>query len=231
MKRYSNKIRNSVITLRRQGKTYTEIRKITDLYITKSTLSNWCKNITLPDNYKEKIKRFNNSTLTKARLSALKARKVKQIKFNVSLIKDNQKIAKKIHSNDIAKIALSMLCLGEASKYNPKTKTAFYLGSSNYVIIILFLKLLSTFKTFDVYKIRCTVQCRSDQDTELLKKYWMKITKIPASQFYKPQIDPRTIGKPTLNEKYMGVLRVDYFDRKIQLDLESLAQLIYNQLS
>jgi len=58
----------------------------------------------------------------------------------------------------------------------------------------------------------------------------MDITHIPSSQFYKPLIDNRTKGKPTLNKNYMGVLRVDYFDRKIQLELESLAKLIYNQL-
>jgi hypothetical protein len=56
------------------------------------------------------------------------------------------------------------------------------------------------------------------------------VTKVPKKLFYKTQIDPRTIGKPTRKIGYKGVLRVDYFDTKVQLDLESLADLVYNQL-
>ncbi len=58
----------------------------------------------------------------------------------------------------------------------------------------------------------------------------MKITGIPKRLFYKTRIDSRTVGKPTLKKDYKGVLRVDYFDTKVQLDLESLADLIYNRL-
>jgi hypothetical protein len=74
------------------------------------------------------------------------------------------------------------------------------------------------------------VQCRADQNIEELEKFWLDITKIPKKQFYKAQIDPRTVGKPTLNKNYKGVLKVDYFDTRIQLELESLANLVYNQL-
>ena len=83
---------------------------------------------------------------------------------------------------------------------------------------------------FDLEKVRCTVQCRADQNTDDLVKFWMSHTKIPKRLFYKAKIDPRTIGKPTLKKDYKGVLRVDYFDSNVHLTLESLADLVYNQL-
>ena len=123
-----------------------------------------------------------------------------------------------------------MLCLGEASKYNPKTSANFYLGSSNPKIILLFLQFLKYCFDFKLEKIRCTIQCRADQDIKTLENYWQNTTGIPQYLFYKSRIDPRTKGKPTKKSNYMGVLRVDYFDRKIQFELESLADLIYNEV-
>lgn len=99
------------------------------------------------------------------------------------------------------------------------------------MIIQLFLELLKSCFDFKLDKIRCTVQCRADQDILALEKFWMDITKIPKSLFYKARIDPRTIGKPTTNKEYRGVLRVDYFDTKVQLELESLSDLVYNHLA
>ena len=122
-----------------------------------------------------------------------------------------------------------MLCLGEASKYKSKN-TAFNLGSSDQRIIIIFISLLKTCFDFKLEKIRCTVQCRADQNVESLEKYWIGITGIPKRLFYKAQIDPRTINKLTKNKDYKGVLRVNYLDTRVQLELESLSQLIYNKL-
>ena len=48
--------------------------------------------------------------------------------------------------------------------------------------------------------------------------------------WYEVQVDSRTVGKTTKNLQYKGVLRVDYFNTKAQIDLESLINLIYNQV-
>ena len=72
--------------------------------------------------------------------------------------------------------------------------------------------------------------CRADQNIEELEKYWQGKTGIPKKQFYKARFDIRSVGKPTKKEGYKGVLKVDYINTKIQLELESLANLIYNQL-
>ena len=126
-------------------------------------------------------------------------------------------------------IALAMLCLGEASKSKTKHRQ-FSFGNSDSRIITIFLQLLKRTNEFNPTKIRCTVQCRADQNTTDLEAFWQKITRITKTQFYPTRTDPRTIGKPTANSNYKGVLVVDYYNRKVQLMLESLANLIFNQL-
>ena len=227
--RYDPLLVKKVQNFRSEGKTYGEIRKLLQFNIPKSTLAEWCKEITLPHDYAERIAKLNFNNLTKARSIALEINRIKRDEFFNSINKVNEPIAGKIKDPLSAKIALAMLCLGEASKYN--SKTAFSLGSSDPRIIIIFLELLKKCFDFDIEKIRCTVQCRADQNVEALEKFWRDVTKIPKRLFYKARIDPRTIGKPTRKTDYKGVLKVNYFNTKVQLELESLSQLVYNQLT
>src|SRR3990170_98554 len=66
---------------------------------------------------------------------------------------------------------------------------------------------------------------------QYLEKYWMNIINIPKEFFYKARVDPRTIGKPSIDKDYKGVLRVDYFDVKIQDEIATLVNMLYNQIS
>lgn len=224
---YPAKIIQEVLKLRNQGKTYGEIRLLLKLNIPKSTLSEWCKKATLPKSYTDRIAALNINNLNKARLVAHEINKIKREELLKEIKNANLPIAEKVQNREIAKIALAMLCLGEASK----TRGSFSLGSTDPRIITLFIELLKKCFTFDLEKIRCTVQCRADQDIELLETYWLNITKIPKRLFYKARIDPRTKGKQTRKKNYMGVLRVDYFSTKVQIELETLAHLLYNQFA
>lgn len=228
MRRYNQTLIQEAIKLRSEGQTYTEIRHRLNLKIPKGTLHSWFKNIVLPKDYYGKIAKLNRDHLKKARLIAVAANKIKRQEFLSGLDKINLPLIDLIYNHETAKIALAMLCLGEASKY--KSTRSFSLGSSDPRIIIIFISLLKACFDFKLEKVRCTVQCRADQDVKSLERYWMGITEIPKSLFYKAQIDPRTVGKPTKKENYKGVLKIDYLDIKVQLELESLANLVYNQL-
>lgn len=230
MKPYSYAIIQKTQQLRSIGKTYREIIKDINIPIPKSTLSSWLRNIPLPPEYSNKVKVLISQNIALARSKALEKNREIRSQFFKSLYQKNSHIAPRIFDISTAKIALAMLCLGEASKYNPVSRSSFYLGNSNPQIIILFLKLLQICYSIKQDKIRCTVQCRADQNPELLKNYWSEITGIPPRLFYKPLIDPRTVGKPTLKKEYKGVLRVNYLDNTIRHDLESIAKLVYNQL-
>lgn len=214
--------------MRSEGHTYSEIRGTLNVKIPKGTLHSWFKDIVLPKTYYSKIAKLNVEHLKKARLVAAKVNKIKRKTFLSGLDKLNLAMVDSIYSHETAKIALAMLCLGEASKY--KATKSFNLGSSDPRIIVIFLALLKICFDFNPEKIRCTVQCRADQDVDELERFWRRVTGVPKRLFYKARIDPRTVGKPTKKLDYKGVLRVDYLDTKAQLDLESLSDLIYNRV-
>lgn len=230
MHRYSDNVIEEVRRLRSLGSTYGEIRHTLRRQIPKSTLSEWCKTVSLPKEYSSRIKELNVNNLNKGRLIALEVNRIKREKYLKEIYESNLPVSQSIYNLYSGKIALAMLCLGEASKYSTKTRS-FSLGSSDPRIIIIFLELLKRCFRFDLEKVRCTVQCRADQNIQMLEEYWLNITKIPKRLFYKALIDPRTKGKPTKKPDYKGVLRVDYFDTKAQLELETLADLVYNKLA
>ena len=120
-----------------------------------------------------------------------------------------------------------MLYLGEGAK-NQRGSLMF--GNSDPFIISLFLYLLRYCYNIDESKFRCTLQCRADQNSRKLEKFWFQITKIPLSQFYKARIDPRTIGKPSKKLEYKGVCRIDYFSAEIFTELTQIANIVHEGL-
>lgn len=229
-RKYSLELVDKIRYLRSFGKTYGEIRRELGINIPKSTFSDLCQGVVLPGEYSERIANLNIDNLHKGRSIAVEFNKLRREKLFKELDRINLPIAKLVHDKFTAKIALAMLCLGEATKYNPKTTRTFSLGNSDPRIIVIFLKLLRICYDFDIEKVRCTVQCRADQNTDDLEKFWREVTGVPKRLFYKAKIDPRTVGKPTLKKDYKGVLRVDYFDARVHLDLESLADSIFKVL-
>lgn len=226
---YSSSIIRYVTHLRILGSTYSEINKNLGMHISKGTLSLWCRNIPLAPEYLEKMQRCNKNSWKKAREVSLKNRRERKKTLFQYITAVNDPIAAKISDNYTAKIALAMLCLGEASK--SWNGTMFSLGNTDLRVIKLFLSWLKQCFSFDLKKISCTVQHRADQDSQLLTKYWVKQTGIPITQFTRSYIDKRTIGIPTKRKDYMGVLRVTYHDRTIQYELESLAEMVYNRVT
>jgi len=225
---YNKLLIQKAIKLRSEGLTYGEIRSALNLEIPKGTLHSWFRDVVLPKSYCNKVSKLNLEHLKEARVVATEANKIKRQAFLSQLDKINKPIADLINTYEPAKIALAMLCLGEASKY--KATKSFNLGSSDPRIIVIFLALLKICFDFNPEKVRCTVQCRADQNIEELEQFWQQVTGVPKRLFYKAQIDPRTVGKPTRKLDYKGVLRVDYLDTKVQLELESLSDLIYNRI-
>lgn len=158
-------------------------------------------------------------------MSKLKVTRTKALKVNAArvqertekLLADNRPLLQHLDSLPTAKIALAMLYLGEGSK-NPK-RSALVFGNSDPEVIALFLSLFRKCYQLDERKLRCTVQCRADQDTAQLKRFWVKITGVPSSQFYEAQVDQRTVGKPSKKLAYKGVCRVDYLSAEIFHDI------------
>lgn len=217
-------IRDKAKTLRSQGFTYTEIQDFLKIKIPKSTLSYWCKKIELPNFYNKKIKKLNKINQIKARQIAVKVIKERRNEFLESLKKENSYLLDKVKNNDIKKIALAILYLGEGNKW--KSHRGLMLGSSDPDIIYLYIKLLKSVYNISRSAMRAQILYRADQDINGLTIFWSKITGLPKESFYKCKPDSRTIGKPTKNKDYKGVCVVSCAGTKIQLELDIVARLI-----
>ncbi len=219
---YKN-LKEQVISLRKQGKTYAEINSILEKPIAKSTLSYWCNSIILSAKQRERINDMVISNMLKGQKLAVETNKLKREKYLKSVKNRVKHLKKVLKDKNVAKISLTMLFLGEGSK---STKGSLSFGNSNPNIIRLFLNLLRFCYKIDERKFRCTLQCRADQNTGELEKFWSKITDIQLSQFYKARIDVRTVGKPSKKLNYKGVCRIDYFSADIFVELIKIAELL-----
>ena len=217
------RLKLKIITLRKSGKTYGEIRKIIGINIPKSTLSDWCSDILLSREQRQRVECLMERGAGRGRATALVVNKLRREKY-IKAIKDRvSHLAAKLKNRDTAKIALATLYLGEGSK---NQRGALMFGNSDPPIITLFLSLLRRCYNIDENKFRCTLQCRADQNIPKLEKFWSQVTKIPMPQFYKARIDPRTIGKPSRKPDYKGVCRIDYFSGDIFMELKQIMAVI-----
>lgn len=213
--------RSNVIKLRAKGKTYSEIQNLLGIKIPKSTLSYWCKNVKMSESNKLKISKLSTKNLKNGRAKALKNREFENLE-RLKYFHESNSILWERYADDNAtkKIVLAILYITEGHK----NKSSIAFGNSDTGIICMFLNLMRTIYEIDESKFRITVQCRADQNPEQLKQYWSHVTMVSPQQFYKPQVDPRTVGKPTKKKGYKGVCRVDYFSSLIDQELKYIAR-------
>lgn len=219
-------IRMAAIKLRKQGKTYSQIRS--QLKISKGTLSYWSKKITLTPVAQEKLKKTQNEHLKRARIAALTANQLRQTKFIDNIRQNLKSLIDRSIEPDILKIALAFLYLGEGAKW--KTHRGLQLGSSDPLIVGSYIKLLEKCYRIDRDQLRCYICYRADQSLDGLIKYWVNVLGIPRSSFYKSSFDKRTIGKPTKNKDYKGVCVVSCAGTKIQQELDVITKMIFEGL-
>lgn len=198
------KIRNQAIHLRKEGKTFTEICSILNEQLPKATLNYWFKDVVLPKESKERLEQIRSVHLTHARQMALKVKRASHQQHLANFKANNLYLASFLENGDIAKITLATLYLCEGRKTN---SGSVMFGNSDPNIIRFYLQLFRQCYQVNEQKFRCTVQCRADQNVSVLETFWSNITCVPSCQFYKAQIDPRTIGKPSKKPNYQGVCR------------------------
>lgn len=220
-------LKEKVVFLRQEGLTYSEIARLLNTKIPKSTISYWCKSIVLTRAQKNKIDIIVKENLKKSREKAIIANKIKRRNYLLSLKLKNNYLGKIIEDSEMAKVSLAILYLTEGSKTR---KGSAMFGNSDPCIVRLFLKLLRKCYDIDESKFRCTLQGRADQDISKLEKYWSEITNIPLKQFYKARIDARTINSVSRNKEYKGVCRIDYFSAHVYNELKIIANIIYEGL-
>lgn len=213
-------LKSKAIELRKQG---FSMNMIENRYgIARSTLSGWFKNIKLTLAQKRKLLQNSRIALVAARKKAVLWHNAQKEKRLQEAIDGALKTLKSINLNDqnILELALAMLYMGEGSKKTDETA----IGSSNPLILKLFLAILINTYNIDIKKIRCELGLRADQDPEKMKRFWARILKLPLSNFKQVNIDKRTVGSKTYPH-YKGVCQIRYGNVAIQRKLIYLSNL------
>ncbi len=211
-----------ILKLRQQGLSYSQIREKIGVKIPQGTLSNWCSRISLSPEAQAVLRKRMSGDPYRIAIVKLLA-KVRREKRRVQVQEKHSHLLDWLDNLDVAKIALTMLYLGEGRKDERGVMT---FGNSNPEIVRLFMTLFTQVYETELSKFRITVQCRADQNVRKLERFWRKVIGIPGIRLYKTRIDERTRGKPTKRKDYMGVCCISYHDTKIQFELVSLGFLL-----
>lgn len=228
MQSYSVEVKHTVRKLRQAGHTYSEIQIIIGYKIPKSTLSYMCRDILLTNEQRARIESIMRQQLAEKRKKALIAnRRIFDNKL-LGYKKANSGLAEFIQDRQAKLIALSMLYLGEGTKW--KSNRSLSLGSSDPQILNLYIDLLRECYEIPASALKCRVQHRADQNSNELVDFWSKSTGVPLKNFYPSYVDKRTVGKPTKKTDYKGVCVISGGGTAIQLELAQIADIISGSL-
>jgi hypothetical protein len=177
----------------------------------------------LPADYEKRIQKIITDKSQKGRAIALLVNKSKREKYLESLVTRNKYLGRLLRNQDIAKIALAMLYLGDGAKW--KSHRGLQFGSTDPDIIKIYLRLLKRCYGIEKEKLRARISYRSDQNIEKLTNFWSRITGISKNHFYKTKPDPRTKGRKTRKKDYKGVCVIYCAGTEIQLELDIIARM------
>lgn len=221
-------MKEQIRNLRLKGMTYSEIQLFLSRSIPKSTLTYICKDLALLPVQAERIQNLKRIIAEKNRQKALAANK-RIFTEKLKVMRDhNLHLGSVMKSRDAKLIALSMLYLGEGTKW--KSFRGLQLGSSSTQILKMYINLLNACYEVNIDMFKARVQHRADQNPEELVNYWSKQTGITKDNFYPSYVDKRTIGQKTLKHEYKGVCTVRCAGTHIQLELEQIAGIISDAL-
>lgn len=219
-----DQLRNRAVQLRKEGYTYAEIKRSLNTDIPKSTLSYWCRGIIMNKIQQNRIGVLRLKNIKLAQEKAHVVHKLNRNHYLKSLELRNTHLKKFLKNNEIAKLLLAMLYLGEGAKW--KSHRGLQLGSSNPEIVKLYLNLLERCFNVNRKKLTAMIYHRMDQNLGTLIQFWSKCTGIPALNFYKSKPDVRTRGRKTWKE-YRGVCAIFGPNTDIQLELEAIAKMFF----
>ena len=225
---YNDDIKSKVETLRRQGKTYREIRQYFD--IPKSTLSTWLGHkIQIPFDRNQQL-----AHLASIRPLAIKVLRESRLKEKEKQQKElKEKINKEIKtfplkSPELYKAMLAMLYWAEGSKYDKVSGTQF--ANSSPELSKLYISLLRKCYDLDEKKFRIRLHLHYYHKAKAVKLFWSKLLNIPLSQFASIYIKKRS-KKKRFRKNFMGICFIYYTGNAIRIELLELAYALYARVA
>src|SRR3989339_2102196 len=211
-----------IISLRKNGKTYSEIRAIYN--IPKGTLSYWLKDVIIPE--KEKIRmqkrayakwRKGNKIFIERRIT-----EAKKIRDDAK-----QKAAKEIRNINLKQIG-SALFWAEGGK---KQRNHIRFCNSDPEIIKIMMRFLREICHLTDRKIKARAHIYPRMDYKKVIGFWSKITKLPRKNFYTPQfqISRASKRKRQINTLPYGTLHLTAGDTESACKVKGWVQGIINE--
>lgn len=196
--------------LRRQGFTYNEICQT--LGISKSTCSLWLRNININRHARNLIESKRQDSIIKS-LAIIKQKREKEVCQINTIIQEELSILKLNRSH--LRLYCSVLYWAEGAKDDGRVAFT----NSDPVMILLFVKLLTTGFKANRSKFSATLHLHEYHDRTKQTKFWSHITKIPSSKIG-IYLKPHT-GKQK-RDGYPGCISVRYSDARLAKELKFL---------
>jgi len=206
--------------MRKRGVSIRYIEK--ELGIPRSTLSGWFSDIQLTKRQAELLKKNQVLALQDSRSKAIAwHNKQKELRLERAEHEAKQTIDLiNIYDKSLFLLCVSMLYLGEGTKSNWRAS----IGSSDPLILKIFIKALQDIFGIGTEKIRCDLNLRCDQNSQKAKQYWAEMLALPQECFKSVSFDSRTLGSKTF-QGYNGVCQVGCNSVAIQRKLIALSRL------
>jgi len=202
----SNKhLKEKAISLRKEGKSYSEILKILKIK-SKGTLSLWFKNIELSDKSKKLLEKNNIIAHKHGLFKANNNRKVKIDKENDKAFKQGQGLIKSISLRELIIIGAS-LYWAEGYKSEKTTNTPLDFCNSDPQMIIVYMKFIRKILKIPEEKIRAGIHIYESINSDEARDYWARITNLPKDRFFIViQISKNNKNKKWINKLPYGTL-------------------------
>jgi len=202
-------VKNKVRTLRVKGLSLGQIYKETS--VPKTTIRSWIKDIKLSEEQLSKLKSKTQKALQAGRIKKQKQDKILRFNNEKELLRKAFSEVGNLSSRDLF-IAGIALYWGEGFKNKHEHRLGFC--NSDPGMIKFYMKWLE--KCFGVEKdsviARLTLNESYKDKTEEIEDYWLKVTRIPKSQFTKTFYQKTKWKKQYSEDNYHGVLRIHVKD-------------------
>lgn len=171
--------RKNAVRMRLAGKSYTSIQK--SLGVSKSTLSNWLRDITLTQKQERQIKKSATEKRTESYIKTVRERRAKIIR---EYYEKEQRLLLPLTERDFL-VAGLFLYLGEGAK---SSWSHIAISNSNPEVIRFSIRWLTKILGIPRKKIKVLVHLYKDMNIEKEISFWAGVTGIPKNQFRKPYI-------------------------------------------
>lgn len=221
--------RKKAIVLRKEGKTFSEIRNY--LEVSKSTLSGWLSKYPLTDEQLQKLQ----ATIVKNRYIA--AEKIRNTKRNKREARLKQVLF--IEEKNLLPVSARELYLcglflysGEGVKGLNSTVS---LNNTDPNVVLFYYYWLTDILKVPKKKIRVSLHLYSDMDIKESINYWSRQLHIPTSQFIKPHV--KLASRESIDQKGYGhgTCGIYVYDarlkEKIIFGIQAISQSIKNDLN